>query len=144
MKHTDEIQDRADCLGLISRINLERLDLFLSLPGRANEYCGKLIPEGMGAMDSPPLDKKRSQAAAVEMMQDLAAGSGHWLERLTLHLTRMACYDRGDPCKLWAKLQVRRDKRAGAQDHFEFRGKQEWDYKEKMEEDLELEWPFVF
>jgi hypothetical protein len=145
MKHTDKIQDRADCLALMSRMNLERLDLFLNLPGAANDYCGELIPRGMGEMRSPSLDKKRSQAAAVEMMQNLAAGPGRWLERLTIHLTRMASWDRGDPCKLWAKLQVRQDKhRAGEQDHFEFRGKQEWNFEEKMEEDLELEWPVVF
>jgi hypothetical protein len=144
MEYTNEIQDRANCLRLISRIELKRLDLFLNLPGTANDYCGELIPERMGEMRSPSLDKKRSQVAAVEMMQDLAAGSGHWLERLTLHLTRMTYCDRADPCKLWAKLQVRRDKRAGAQDYFEFSGKQEWDFKDRIEEDLELEWPVVF
>jgi hypothetical protein len=144
MKHTDKIQDRADYLALMSRMNLERLDLFLDLPGTANDYCGELIREGMGEMRSPSLDKKQSQVAAVDMMQDLAAGPGRGLERLTLHLFRMASWDRGDPCRLWAKLQVRQVKRAGEQDHFEFRGKQEWNFEDKIEEDLELEWPVVF
>jgi hypothetical protein len=144
MKHINKNQNRADYLGLISRINLERLDLFLVLPDTANDYCGELIEEGMGAMRSPPLDKKLSQATAVKMMQDLAASSGHWLERLTLHLTRVTYYDRTDPRILCAKLQVRREKRAGTQDHFEFRGKQAWTTNKQMEEDLEPEWPDVF
>jgi hypothetical protein len=127
----------------MSRMNLERLDLFLHLPGTANDYCGELIQERTGT-SSPSLDKKRSQAAAVGMMQNLAAGSGHWLKRLTLHLTRMTYDERADPIELWAKLQVRQSKRTGAQDHFEFRGKQQWDRQEKMEEDLELEWPVLF
>jgi hypothetical protein len=141
MKHTDDLQDRANCLALVSCMKLERLDLFMDIPGSANDYCGKLIAEGMGAMRSPSLDKKRSQAAAVEMMQNLAIASGHWPERLTLHLTRMSYCDRADPYRLWAKLQVRHSKRAGVHDHFEFCGKQEWNSRE---EDLELEWPVLF
>ncbi|KAH7385164.1 hypothetical protein DE146DRAFT_748088 [Phaeosphaeria sp. MPI-PUGE-AT-0046c] len=137
-------KQRSEYLELMSRMTLERLELFMELPSTATDFCDELASGRRGGTISPSLDKERSQAAAVEIMQSLSAGKAQPLERLTMHLTRMSCDERLDPYKLWAKLQVRRDERSGMQDHFEFRGKQRWSFREGVEEELELEGPNVF
>lgn len=124
-------------------MNLEKLDLFLHLPHKANEYCDELVSSEYGDWRSPSLDIERSQASAIRIMHDMVPGKGIRLKRLTLHLTRTPCDQRGDPGKLWAKLQVRWNEHASMKDQFEFRGKQKWESREEIEEELELEWPVV-
>jgi hypothetical protein len=125
-------------------MNLEKLDLSLSLPWEANDYSAEQIQDISGST-SPSLNKETSQRAAVMLMNDISAAQSQPLDRLTLHISRVGAYDRAQSYRMYAKLQVRRSKGKGpgGSDVIEFRGKQRWAGMEDLEmgdleEDLSL------
>jgi hypothetical protein len=95
----------------------------------------------MGAAETPPLDEKRSVAAAVNIAKVISGSRQDALQWLTLHLSRMTYGDRADRCEVFSRLQIRRNGYASRLRGHEWdvRGKMDWYGLSSLEEDLLFE-----
>lgn len=122
-------------------MKLTKLDLYLHIPGKATDYCDQLTSGTMGAATTPPLDEKRSVAAAVEIAEAISGSQKDALQWLTLHISRMTYGDRADPWEVFTRLQVRQNSYSNrVRGHkWDVRGKMDWYALPSLEEDLLLE-----
>lgn len=128
-------------LEVLSSMKLTKLDLYLHIPGKATDYCDQLTSGTMGAATTPPLDEKRSVAAAVEIAEAISGSQKDALQWLTLHISRMTYGDRADPWEVFTRLQVRQNSYSNrVRGHkWDVRGKMDWYALPSLEEDLLLE-----
>ncbi|CAN9225767.1 unnamed protein product [Alternaria alternata] len=131
----------AKYLEVLSSMKLTKLDLYLHIPGQATDYCDQLTSGMMGAATTPPLDKKRSVAAAVEIAEAISGSQKDALQWLTLHISRMTYGDRADPWEVFTRLQIRQNSYSNrVRGHkWDVRGKMDWYALPSLEEDQLLE-----
>ncbi|RYO39043.1 hypothetical protein AA0113_g11239 [Alternaria arborescens] len=137
--HTFQIDEKD--LEVLSSMKLTKLDLYLHIPSKATDYCDQLIPGLMGAAETPPLDEKRSVAAAMHIAKVISGSRQDALQWLTLHLSRMTYGDRADRCEVFSRLQIRRNGYTSRLRGHEWdvRGKMDWYGLSSLEEDLLFE-----
>jgi hypothetical protein len=127
-------------LEVLSSMKLTKLDLYLHIPGKETDYCDQLTSGMMGAATTPPLDKKRSVAAAVEIAEAISGSQKDALQWLTLHISRMTYGDRADPWEVFTRLQIRQNSYTNrvCGHKWDVRGKMNWYALPSFEEDLLL------
>ncbi|CAN9210299.1 unnamed protein product [Alternaria alternata] len=128
-------------LEVLSSMKLTKLDLYLHIPGKATDYCDQLMGGMMGAATTPPLDEKRSVAAAVEIAEAVSGSQKDGLQWLTLHISRMTYGDRADPWEVFTRLQIRQNSYSNRvrRHKWDVRGKMDWYALPSLEENLLLE-----
>lgn len=95
-------------------MNLKSLEIFTHLPEKPSDYAGNRIPGGLGIQSVPPLDRKKSLAAATKIATAISQMQNIPLEQLTMHFSRSATADRGDPYVKYAEFQLKRNERPDA------------------------------
>lgn len=128
-------------LEVLSSMKLTKLDLYLHIPDGTSDYCDQLIPGVMGAATTPPLDEKRSVAAAMKIAEVISGSRQDALQWLTLHISRMTYGDRAYRWEMFSRLQIRRNGHSGRVRGCEWdvRGKMDWYVLPSLEEDLLFE-----
>lgn len=92
-------------------MNLKKIDIFTHLPGNPCDYAGALTSStmGMGAMSIPKLDRRKSVSAATKIAMSISQKQKEPLECLTMHFSRSAPGDRGDPYTQYAEFQLEKN-----------------------------------
>jgi hypothetical protein len=125
---------------MFATMGLKKLDLFLYIPGKASDYSAELRQNAMGTIEPPPLDKVKSKATAIAIMDTVSQAQKQPLEWLTLHITRTGYSDRAQSYLMHAKMQVRRANEGDVQGdgNYEVRGNQTWEGAADLNEQLML------
>lgn len=117
-------------------MRLERLNLFIQIPGEASAYSEKLYQDVMGTIPAPPLDQEGSREAAIAIMETISRTQKQQLRCLTMDIDRIGYEDRCQPYIMSTRFQVRATNQGKGK--YEFRGKIQW-YNPSFEDELRME-----